>query len=344
MPAALKNSLFSGNSRRLLACGFLLLALGVSVRLWHDRSAVMPAGANTELPNHGAAHASGELDAQIALGADLHKSGRLDDARRIFESVDRSDPHDPRAVVWLGMIAVQRHEVARGIAYFEEALRRDPADADVCRSLGELYERQGATARSVALYERAAQLHSKDAANWRMLGLADLRIGRLSRGREALRQAAQLAPDDLKTQAALGDVNLRLGLLEEARQSYSAVLAHTPDEPSALAASAQINVQLEPTPDGLQKAENQVNRAISLRLTPQCLLVRGHISLLRHNYDAAIRDLDRAVKMDPNLAEAYGFLSQAYAAIGKPDQARQESMAFERARERVKQASSRTQP
>ena len=55
---------------------------------------------------------------------------------------------------------------------------------------------------------------------------------------------------------------------------------------------------------------------------PRAFLVRGQIALLRRKYADATRELNRAVAADPDLAEAYGYLSQAYAAAGQPEKSR----------------------
>jgi len=337
MSSVAKRSILTANSRRLLACGLLLLAAGVGIRLWHDHRA-----ANSALPTdiesltQRATAQPNDAEARIALGSALVKAGRLDDARQVLIQADRLSPHDARPSVWLGMIAVQKHEVHDAIDAFEEALRRNPSDGDVCRSLGELYERQGATAKSIPLYERAVQFRPEDAMAWRLLGVADLRIGRLARGREALQRAVKLDRADLKAQSALGSVDLRLGLLDEALHSFQTVLDSAPDDPRALAGAAQAAVQLDASPATLRKAVLQVNRAISNHSTPQCFLIRGNISLLRHRYPDAIRDLERAVSEDPNMAEAYGYLNQAYAATGRTDKARQAAADLVAAHERRK--------
>jgi len=340
MPSALekKQSALSGNSRRLLACGFLLLVAGIGIRLWHDRNAPSAAPLDVESLQHQAASATKDPDAHIALGAALQKAGRLDEARQEFVSAEKLNPADARPEVWLGMVAVQKNELRQAAVYFEEALRRDPSDADTCRSLGELYERQGAVAKAIPLYERATQLRANDAEAWRMLGIAEVRISRFALGREALLHAIKLDVNDSKAQQALADIDLRLGMLDESRQSYNAVLKHTPDDPSALAGCAQASVQLDSSPDGLRIAEDQVERAIKLQALPRGYLVRGQIALLRQNYSAAIADLNHAVSVDPNLAEAYGYLSQAYAATGHPEQARLAVAAYQKADAQRKRA------
>ncbi len=327
-----QQSAVSGNSRRLIACGFLLLVVGVAIRLWHDHNALAaPQMADISSLQSRVNSAPNDLEAQIALGSGLQKAGRLEEARQAFAEAEQIKPDDPRPEVWLGMIAVQRNELRQGAAHFVEALRRDPSDADTARSLGELYARLGENAKAIPIYEHETQLRPNEGAAWRLLGLAELRIERLAHGRDALERAVTLDAGDFKARKALANTDLRLGLLEEARQNYDAVLKHIPDDASALSGMAQASLQLDSSPEGMRIAVSYLDRAAKIQPLPRYFLVRGQIALLRQDYPGAILALNHAVSADPNLAEAYGYLSQAYAASGHPKQARQAVAAHEQA-------------
>jgi tetratricopeptide (TPR) repeat protein len=278
----------------------------------------------------------------MAAGMSLQREGRLAEAHRAFEQLGRITPRDARPMVWLGMIAMQQHRIPDAIACFDEALRRDPSDADVTRSVGELYERAGAFPKALPMYERAAQLQPSYGPGQRLLGLADVRMGRLSRGREALKHAIDLDSSDFKARAALGDLDVRLGMLEEARRCYGALLSHSPKDPDALVGAARVTVLLDPTPGGLRRAETQTEEAAAAGAAmPKTLLIRGQIALLRQDYAGAIRELSRATSGDPNLAEAYGYLSQAYAATGQTERARRAAAEHNTASERRRMAEAR---
>src|SRR5438552_2519231 len=112
MPSPSKSTMPSVTSRRLLACGFLLLAAALGVRILISRRGAPAAGAadigvrrNRTYPQ------SGEVEANIAHGSALQQAGRLDEARQAFSRADRLDPHDPRPAFWLGMISVQQHKL-----------------------------------------------------------------------------------------------------------------------------------------------------------------------------------------------------------------------------------------
>jgi predicted Zn-dependent protease len=333
----------TSSSRRLIACGLLLLAGALAVRLsLTPRTGAGGAPMDIASVQRRAAASPSDLEAQIALGDALVKANRLHDAEQVFDRANALSTVDARAVTWLAMLAVQRHDVERAAGYFREAIRRSPGDADLYRSLAELYDRQGKPAQSVVAYERATALRADDEVAWRLLGLADIRIGRFARGREALLRALALVTMDMKARAALADVDLRMGLLQEAGENFRLVIAQSPDDPAALVGSAQVTTQLDPTPSGLALAERQVDRALALHPVPQCYLVRGHIALLRQKYGSAIQDLNRALAGDPSLAEALGYLSQAYAATGRPADARRAGDAYQAAEARRKRSDSGT--
>ena len=61
-------------------------------------------------------------------------------------------------------------------------------------------------------------------------------------------------------------------------------------------------------------------------------LTLGQIRLLLHDYPATIRELGAAITMHPRQPRAYAYLSQAYAAAGRPYVARKAGARFDAAR------------
>jgi Flp pilus assembly protein TadD len=219
-------------------------------------------------------------------------------------------------------------------ADLQQAAARAPSDPNVWRSLAELYDQEHENAAAVAAYEHLTRLRPDDAVAWRQLGVLYAKTGRSAQGREALEHAAKLDPADIRTQNDLATAVVQSGRLSEARTFYERVLAQHPDDPKALSGLAQITLQLDPSPEGTARAEQLIDRALTLHPTGEAHLTRGHLYLLRRRYGAAISELNAALALNADLLPAYGYLAQAYTSAGQPARAQEAENAYQAAFDR----------
>lgn len=298
-----------------------LIFIATLIRIIHDR-AISKMPPTLAAVQQTAYNNPNDLQAQLNLGAALREVGRLQEAETVFSAASRLDPRDSRAVVWLGVIAVQQRRQADAIVAFKQALSRDPKDGDVWLALADLQQASGALRDAEDSFETATHLQPANERAWRLLGELDIRRKLLARGQEALQTAVRLDPQDLKAQAALGGLDLRIGRLQEAKAALEVAAGQKPPDAVVLAQLAQADMRLDPSPASLQSAMDLINRSVSTKPTADGRLARGQVHLLRKEYSAAIEDLNAAIKLDRQTLVAYGYLSQAYAAIGESNKSK----------------------
>jgi predicted Zn-dependent protease len=95
-------------------------------------------------------------------------------------------------------------------------------------------------------------------------------------------------------------------------------------------------MQLDPSPAGLAQAEQQAERALALNPTPHSHQVLGRIALSRKEYVHAASELNASLAVKSNDFSSYGYLSQAYAGMGRTDLARKASADYQRADARAR--------
>jgi len=94
------------------------------------------------------------FDAHFALGNELMKAGRLNDAIAELEQARRVNPKDDRVYEVFGLILIQQKKYAVAAAVFSEASRLNPADP------------QAQLLRAIALIEHANIINSSQAQNF----------------------------------------------------------------------------------------------------------------------------------------------------------------------------------
>jgi tetratricopeptide (TPR) repeat protein len=323
--------------KRALAGACVLVVAALAWRAWFSRSRAPepPSAADSAAAEQRARARPNELQAQLDWGTALHRAGRPREAMFVFARSAQLAPRDPRPYVWLGLLAVQDHRPDVAAANLRQAVQCDPRDVDAWRALAEVAAQSRAYAEAIAASEQVVKLNPGDAGAWRRLGILATRTNRVAQGYEALRRAVALNPADTAAQSELGDNALYQGLLPEARQAFEEVLSRQPQNAHALAAVAQIQAHQDPSPEGLARAQAQVDRALALQPTAAARVTRGQIELLRKDYPAAIADLKAASAMEPDRPEAHVYLSQAYAAAGMAKEAREAGRQYQAALSRA---------
>jgi tetratricopeptide (TPR) repeat protein len=191
---------------------------------------------------------------QYAYGLALVRSGRADEAERIFSRVLAQNPDVPELNVLLGQAHAAQGDFASAIASLRRAveLKRDVADANA--ALGVIYLRQGnlaaardALAAEIAAHPRDVKARSTLATVLDLQGQSDealqqlraviavnpnhadarylfgkivLARGAAAEAVEHLELAARLAPNDANTHYQLGQAYQRLGRTELAAREF----------------------------------------------------------------------------------------------------------------------------
>ncbi len=194
-------------------------------------------------------------------------AGALDDARRRCQSVLDEHPDHPAALNLMAEIDADEMELDRALTWAERALAVDPGAAPRY-TLGRIHESGGRLVKAEAFY----------------------------------RDAIRVAPDHAKAHNNLGAVLHVMGRLDEALASYRRALDIDPALPEA----SQNYGSIAREPAILEAAVEGYRRQVAAN--PGDALAHNHLgNTLRElgRYDEALAQLDKAVQIDPELAEAH---------------------------------------
>ncbi len=207
-------------------------------------------------------------DLKLEVGSLYAQSGRLPDAQRMAEELEKMLPKSAEPLVLKGTVLLARREFKPAGDAFTAAVARRPDLVSAHRGLAQALEAQGQMDRAIESYRKVLSLNGNDVVA--LNNLAWVLLETKNRPDEALTlatKAEQLAPGAAEVADTLGWVQFRKGAYSEAEKALSRAAERAPK-------SAQIQYHLGMTYAKLGKKND------------------------------AVSSLRRAAQLDPKLAQA----------------------------------------
>lgn len=121
--------------------------------------------------------------------AHLANSGRLDEARGVYEAALHYTPDDSILLFGMGLIEIRQENEAEGLRYFEQAIENDPSLTQAWLILADAARDQGDFETAEQRYRKAIETEQYSADAWQGLGEILLRTERLEESEAAFRKA-----------------------------------------------------------------------------------------------------------------------------------------------------------
>jgi arylsulfatase A-like enzyme/thioredoxin-like negative regulator of GroEL len=160
-------------------------------------------------------------------------------------------------------------------------------------------------------------------------GIAQARLNHYDQALGPLGKAVKLQPDNGMGHYELGLALFETGDWRSAAPEFAAAVAHAPRWADAHFSLAAVYARIDRVPDALTELDS------TLRLNPdhyRANLLRGRILSLEHNPLAGLSNLEKAAQVQPNSEEAHLFLADAYAQLGRVEEAQHELAAARNAK------------
>jgi tetratricopeptide (TPR) repeat protein len=197
----------------------------------------------------------------------LHAAGDLPKAEKLYKTILARDPGQFDALHLLGIIKYQNGKPAEALRYLAAALKRNAGSAEVLASQGLALHALGRCADACASYAAALAITPDDADLLNKHGVALLGLGRPQDALVSFDRALALDPRHAEALGNRGNALIKLNRPDEALASYDAMRVIAGDSARLL-----------------------TNRAHALRRLDRL--------------DAALADLQKAVAIDDDFAEA----------------------------------------
>jgi tetratricopeptide (TPR) repeat protein len=261
--------------------------------------------------------------------------GRPDLAFRAVSKIRDEAPGSAEALTLAARILLMRGDVSTARRALERSLKIEPEQADAAKMLAAIYLAWGDGPRGLALLQSAARLDPRDFRPWYAMGKVHHDLGDLAKSADAYAEALRRSPPPAEAnECRIGRIRALLDgdRDDEAAASLAEARRLTPDDPQVLALAARQAQHLGRSAE----ARDLADRALAVDAeTFDALLVRARLHNLAGRTEAALADLERAVRVNPNDPGALQLLAQVQSSLHLTDQLAQTKERLRRTQERI---------
>jgi tetratricopeptide (TPR) repeat protein len=299
------------------------------------------------------------MEEALTAAVQLHQSGRLDQAKQLYQQILSQDPQQPDALHLLGLVALQQGSAPQGIELINRAIARRPGVAAYHVNLAEGYLSLGQLDRAAGCCRMALRLQADGADAAHTLGRILLARGRKEEAVEQFRQAVrfrpsfalahnslanvlrelgdgagalehfrracEMAPERGELHSNLGQFLLERGEAEEALRHCHEAVRLRPDMPEAHCNLGNVLRELG------QLTEAKASYVEALRLNPDLAMVHNNMGQTLQEegqLDEAIAWYGRALQIEPGVARFHNNLADA---LAEQDNYEEALVSYERA-------------
>lgn len=199
----------------------------------------------------------------------------LKEAYTAIQDAIRMEPSISNHWRLLGIIADKLDRIDESARAYQVALRLNPIDSTLKQALSDVLARNGKTDAARLTLGNESNDNPSSARTWVSMGFTEWGRKRYGEAEKAFRKALEISPNAFSAWSGLGTVLTDTNRLEEARQAYDRAYDSKPDTPDAVA---------------------------------EILTNRGNVKSRLGDKQAALADIEAAIKIDPTYIHAYRSL------------------------------------
>ncbi|WP_405236403.1 tetratricopeptide repeat-containing sulfotransferase family protein [Lentisalinibacter orientalis] len=157
---------------------------------------------------------------RLAEAARLHRSGKVEEAERLYRRVLKDNPKNVTALRLLGVIAMQSGHPENAEELLSKAVRLAPDFTGAIIDLGRLHQDQNRLAEAIECFEKAVETDPRSSHAHFLLAAALAPAARTAAAAAAYRRAIELKPEHAGAWLGLGHTLKTLGRQPEAIEAY----------------------------------------------------------------------------------------------------------------------------
>jgi len=167
--------------------------------------------------------------AKLALAAEQHKEGRLEDAERIYREVIRENPNNVDAMRLLGRVAISANRLADAERLFRQAVALAPDFVGALIDLGRVLKEQDDLEEAIECFRKVTELQPNNPQAHFLLGGTLAPAALTYEAAEAYQKTLALSPEHPGAMLGLGHVLKTIGRQDEAIRAYRECIRLKPD-------------------------------------------------------------------------------------------------------------------
>ncbi len=250
----------------------------------------------------------GQARAFLALGNFLENRNSAE-SLRAFQAAAQLTPKDPAPHLAAGILLEKLGDLVAAEKEFQATIQLDPTCADALAGLSNAYMRSKRFPEAETALRKFLQLSPNDVNAHLQLGRVLRELGRAGDAREEFEIAAKNAPADTVVLRELAAADALDNRLPEAEARYRELLKQRPDDPELRYALGSVLLKQK----SFAQAEEQFLAA--LRLKPDLGDAYGELAVAaaeNKHYELAIRALDQRAHYLPEIPGTYFLRATSY--------------------------------
>ena len=231
----------------------------------------------------------------------LHRQGKLPEAREAYEELLQEDPDQPELLHALAVLLSQQGQLNDSVYLLQQALLHDPNNTTYQQHLANTYLKLGNTNAAIARYQTLLQTDPNSVEIRFNLSLAYLKNNQWADAKKILEQLQQEQPNQPNVLCQLAQIELNNQAVEQAAALLEQCLEHKPEHLMALHELGTIYL----IQGKLTEAESLLNQCYQLNPGyDQVNLHLGHCYLRQNQRDVALQHYLKQIEHGP-CKEAY---------------------------------------
>jgi tetratricopeptide (TPR) repeat protein len=233
------------------------------------------------------------------------------------EARGQTKPTDPERIFDWAVELHQSGDIVGAIARYEAYLKLRPRRLEARSNLGAAYARLGRYEEAVEQYKQALALDARNVTIRFNLGLAYYKTANIPGAETELAQVVAAQPENTNAVLLLADCQFRMGGVKKVIELLSpldATLSQDRMHAYLLGTALILDNQTE-------RGQVIIDRIFRAGESAEGHVIMGTAHLLAHDYPNALKELKRAVELNPALPGVHSLYGRAVLATGDPERA-----------------------
>jgi superkiller protein 3 len=230
----------------------------------------------------------------------------------------------------LGWCAQKQGKEIEAIAALEQAIGREPGKESNYLDLCTILIADNRLPAALEMATRTVQVFPASSEAWSVKGSVQTRMQHFLDAVATFGRAVQLNSGDVEARRALATVQWSAGLVPAAAENFNELIRRDPRDARTYGAYGALLVSTAENEGAVTRGERSLERAIELDPSlaePHYYL--GNLALTRGKISEALRQLEEGVRLNPSISKMHFALSRVLKRQGKLDESAREFAAYQ---------------
>ena len=242
------------------------------------------------------------------------QNGRIEDAILIFTQILNQEPKSIDTLINISLAYSEKNKIDKALEYLEKAKKVNIKQTEVYFNIGLIYEKKQIWNKAISNYEKAIKYNSKNINALINLGNLFLQNQDYKKAKDNYENAVKVKPNDPDLYHNLGVVFTKLNKIDKSIKCYSkSIKLKTKNALTFYNLGILYVKNYEYDLEKINEAKSLFIKAIKINNTKDVIYYNlAWIQTKIGNYESAINNYEKAIKINPNYRQAIYNLSRLF--------------------------------